>query len=69
MRLVPPVSQGQLSQWIKGKTRVTLSYALQINELSNGLVTPKDCAAMVAKIAMRSVKKFPDARVNEIAVN
>ena len=46
LKLFPPVSQGQLSQWIRGKTRITLSYALQINELSNGLVTPKDCADM-----------------------
>jgi plasmid maintenance system antidote protein VapI len=42
--LTPPVTQGQMSQWIRGTTRITLDYALQIDALSN--VSPTDCAAM-----------------------
>lgn len=44
--LTPPVSQGQVSQWIRGVTAVTLSYALQIEEISGHLVTPRDCEHM-----------------------
>lgn len=44
--LVPPVSQGQMSQWILGKTRITLDYALQIDKETEGRVTPQICAAM-----------------------
>lgn len=44
--LVPPVSQALVSQWIRGETRVTLLYALQINARTEGAVTPQDCADM-----------------------
>lgn len=47
-RLVPAVTQGLMSQWIKGKTRITLDYALQISDLSGGRVSPRDCALMYA---------------------
>lgn len=46
LKLAPPVTQGQISQWILGKTRVTLNYALQIDDFSSGAVSPKDCAEM-----------------------
>lgn len=45
-KLNPPVSQGLVAQWVKGKTRITLSSALQIAILSNGNVTPQNCADM-----------------------
>jgi DNA-binding transcriptional regulator YdaS (Cro superfamily) len=48
-KLKPPVSQGLVAQWVKGKTRVTLSSALQIERLTDGKVTPKDCADMFAE--------------------
>ncbi|MFJ2989979.1 hypothetical protein ACIPF8_19100 [Collimonas sp. NPDC087041] len=35
-----------MSQWILGKTRITLDYALQIEPETGGLVTPQDCADM-----------------------
>lgn len=41
----PPVSQGLVSQWLKGRTRITLDQAIQINRLTDGLVGPEDCAA------------------------
>lgn len=43
-QLNPPVTQGAVSQWMRGEVRVRLDYALQIEELSSGAVTPKDCA-------------------------
>lgn len=53
-RLNPPASQGLVSQWVRGVTRVTLEYALQIDELTDGAVSPKDCAAMYIEHAHRS---------------
>lgn len=44
--LKPPVSQGLISQWTRGVTRITLEYALQIEELTTGDVTPRDCSGM-----------------------
>jgi DNA-binding transcriptional regulator YdaS (Cro superfamily) len=52
-RLVPPASQGLVSQWVRGVTRITLDYALQINRESNGAVTPQDCANMFVDPADR----------------
>lgn len=45
-RLIPVASQGLVSQWIRGKTRITLDYALQIESVTGSEVTPKDCAEM-----------------------
>ncbi|CAG4887849.1 helix-turn-helix domain-containing protein [Paraburkholderia saeva] len=45
-KLNPPVSQAQVSQWIRGITRVTLEQALQIDAVTNGDVSPADCAAL-----------------------
>jgi DNA-binding transcriptional regulator YdaS (Cro superfamily) len=44
--LVPAASQALVSQWERGETRVTLSYALQINKQTAGEVTAQDCADM-----------------------
>jgi len=47
-RLTPPASQGLVSQWVRGVTRITLDYALQIERETAGAVTPQDCADMFA---------------------
>lgn len=52
--LLPPASQALVSQWIQGVTRVTLSYALQIERKTNGEVTPQDCADMYKEAASSS---------------
>lgn len=44
--LEPPASQALVSQWVRGVTRITLAYALQIEKLTCGKVTPQDCADM-----------------------
>lgn len=44
--LVPPASQALVSQWIRGVTRITLDYALQIDRISCGKVSPQDCQDM-----------------------
>lgn len=43
-QLNPPVSQAQVSQWVRGLTRVTLEQALQIEEVTSGAVSPRECA-------------------------
>jgi len=45
-QLQPPASQGLVSQWVRGITRITLDYALQIDRATAGRVTPQDCADM-----------------------
>jgi len=45
-KLVPAASQGLVSQWVRGVTRITLDYALQIDRETAGVVTPQDCADM-----------------------
>lgn len=45
-KLSPPASPGLVSQWECGTTRVTLEYALQIDEETEHKVTPQDCADM-----------------------
>lgn len=52
-RLNPPVSQGLVSQWIRGVTRITLLQALQIKKLTRNKVTPQDCADMYTGPARR----------------
>jgi DNA-binding transcriptional regulator YdaS (Cro superfamily) len=44
--LDPPVTQSLVSQWIRGRTRITLEQALGIERLTSGKVSPQDCAAM-----------------------
>lgn len=44
--LLPPVTQGLVSQWETGQVRITLDYALQITEVTKGKVTPQECADM-----------------------
>lgn len=48
-KLIPPASQGLVSQWVRGVTRITLDYALQIDRESTGLVSPQDCSDMFVK--------------------
>lgn len=45
-RLNPPVTQGLISQWVRGQSRITLVQALQIKRLTRNKVTPQDCADM-----------------------
>ncbi|MEX3690792.1 hypothetical protein AB3X91_11895 [Paraburkholderia sp. BR14263] len=59
--LEPPVTQGLVSQWIQGKVRVMLDQALQIDHLSGGLVTPRECAEMYD--AKRPIKSKGDPHV------
>ncbi len=53
-QLVPPASQGLVSQWVRGITRVTLDYALQIERTTGGAVTPQDCADMYKGVPTRT---------------
>jgi len=41
--LSPPIMQAQVSQYELGTTRITLDYALQIERISSGSITPQDC--------------------------
>ena len=45
-RYDPPISQGLVSQWMRGRTRMTLEYALQTEAITEGMVSPQDCAGM-----------------------
>lgn len=61
--LVPPASQALVSQWVRGVTRITLSYALQIDRKTRGKVTPQDCADMyVGPAAARASPMAPIAQ-------
>jgi len=42
----PPVTQGLVSQWLRGETRMTLDQALQAARITAGAVGPQDCAAL-----------------------
>lgn len=48
-QLSPPVSQGLVSQWLRGRTRITLHYALQIKAATGGQVSPQELNTMYAK--------------------
>ena len=41
-RLTPPVSAGKVNHWLQGTRRVSLAAALQIEEITEGAVGPKD---------------------------
>lgn len=58
-QLQPPASQGLVSQWVRGITRVTLSYALQIDRVTGGRVTPHDCADMFQNPIVRRAAVLP----------
>jgi len=47
--LDPPASQSLVNQWLRGVTRITLAYALEIERKTKGQVTPQDCADMYAR--------------------
>lgn len=49
--LKPPASQGLVSQWISGTTRVTLERAIEIEDLSGHQVTTRDCFEMYKEAA------------------
>lgn len=53
-RLTPPASQGLVSQWVRGITRITLNYALQIERETGGAVGPQDCSDMFIEPANRT---------------
>lgn len=44
--LSPPASQGLVSQWECGETRITLDYAVQIDRITKRQVSCTDCNAM-----------------------
>lgn len=44
--LSPPASQGLVSQWERGETRITLGYAIQIDRITKRQVSCSDCNAM-----------------------
>lgn len=52
--LSPPVTQGLVGQWLRGVTRITLHYALEIERATEGAVTPQDCSAMFIDPASRA---------------
>lgn len=47
--LEPPASQSLVNQWLRGVTRITLAYALEIERKTEGNVTPQDCADMYTR--------------------
>lgn len=59
--LCPPASQGLVSQWIRGITRITLDYALQIERVTQGRVTPQDCADMYRDLISRRTPPLSEA--------
>lgn len=52
-KLSPAVSQGLVSQWVRGSTRITLKQSLQIKRITKNKVTPEDCAEMYVGPAKR----------------
>jgi DNA-binding transcriptional regulator YdaS (Cro superfamily) len=44
--LSPPASQGLISQWERGETRITLNYAVQIDRVTKRQVSCEDCDSM-----------------------
>lgn len=42
----PPVSQGLVSQWFRGVTKMTLEQALQAVSFSAGQITAEECASL-----------------------
>lgn len=63
-RLNPPASQGLVSQWIRGVTRVTLGYALQISKATEDKVTPQDCLDMYVEPG--AVRRCPDDAAKQV---
>jgi response regulator of citrate/malate metabolism len=42
----PPVSQGLVSQWFRGVTKMTLEQALQAVSFSDNQITAEECASL-----------------------
>jgi response regulator of citrate/malate metabolism len=55
----PPVSQGLVSQWFRGITKMTLDQALQAVTFSAGKITAEECAGLF--------RHLEDATANETA--
>ena len=49
--LNPPVTQGLVSQWINGMTRITLDQAIQIEQITGNEVTVRECASLYKQAA------------------
>jgi DNA-binding transcriptional regulator YdaS (Cro superfamily) len=64
--LDPPASQGLVSQWIRGVTRVTLYYALQIDAKTGGKVSPQDSADMYMDPSFCDEPKVQVSRVSTV---
>lgn len=45
-KLTPPVGQALVSQWERGETQITLTRAVEIQEITGVEVTVLDCADM-----------------------
>lgn len=49
--LSPPASQSLVSQWENGVTKITLDRALEIEDMSGGLITARECQQMFRRPA------------------
>ena len=58
--LTPPVTQALVSQWILGKTAVSLHYSLEIFR-KTGAVTAEDCLEMLQREARTRSKRLEAA--------
>lgn len=59
--LTPPVTQALVSQWILGKTAVSLHYSLEIFRKTGGAVTAEDCLEMLQREARTRSKRLEAA--------
>lgn len=46
----PPVSQGLVSQWFRGVTKMTLEQALQAVAFSGGQISAEECANLFRQL-------------------
>lgn len=59
--LTPPVTQALVSQWVLGKTAVSLHYSLEIVRKTEGAVTVEDCLEMLQREARTRSKRLDPA--------
>jgi DNA-binding transcriptional regulator YdaS (Cro superfamily) len=45
-QITPTVSQSCIGSWIHGRRKIDLPRAIQIEKITDGAVTPQDCADM-----------------------
>lgn len=55
----PPVSQGLVSQWFRGVTRMTLQQAIQASRFSEGAITVEECAELFERPPERNACTNP----------